>query len=46
VPAKVHATWQPYLGLAAGGNSNRAEAKAFAEIQAMNDDKNKRTAER
>jgi 5-methylcytosine-specific restriction endonuclease McrA len=44
VPAKVHATWQPYLGLAAG--SNRAEAKVFAEIQAMNDDKNTRTVDR
>lgn len=44
VPAKVHATWQPYLGLAAGSSSsNRAEQKAFAEIQAMNDDKNRRT---
>jgi 5-methylcytosine-specific restriction endonuclease McrA len=40
VPAKVHATWQPYLGLAAG--SNRPEAIAFAEIQAMHDDKNNR----
>jgi 5-methylcytosine-specific restriction endonuclease McrA len=46
VPAKVHATWQPYLGLAAGSASNRAEAKAFAEIQAINDDKNRRTVDR